>query len=258
MAYTSVATDSFTGTAQAVLDANWAYVRDTSFGSTIRYSDPTGRAVGRYSSGGTAGDLIHNCVYVRASGTYAQDQYASVVTGGLSANWGFAYKLGVGLRCTTATNNSSVGYYAFVTGEAAGDVHTVRIVKTDGTEDGTTLYTGASSIDWQDGDVFLFEAVGSASTVLTCYRAAAGTPTTFVAIPSATATDSSSPITTANRPAIFLAGDDIVSAGSELVWISAWEGGDVTSGGGPVTVAASGSALTPGTGTAAPVFLIGL
>lgn len=227
MTYTSVATDSFTGTAATVLDSSvWTQVRDVAWiGSSIRYSNPTGNAVPHATETIGATGLAHASVYVRATDTYAQDQYAKITTGGLGANWGLNYKTGVALRCSTAQDTSAVFYLAYVCGNSSGGANNVCIMKTNGsTYDGTSLVNVTPTIAWADGDVFLFEAVGGASTVLTCYRAAAASPTTFVAISGATYTDSSSPLTTANRPALFLSGDD----SALIVWAADWEGGNVT------------------------------
>jgi hypothetical protein len=238
MAYVTVDSDLFNVAGDAVISTggNWVHVRDTVYPGTIRYSvTVANRAVGRYSSGGAnASEILHHAVYVRAAGTYDRDQYVKMTIGGIGDNWGITYKIGAALRCTTDTNNDSVGYYCYVVGDASSDTNSIRFVKTNGTLNGQTVGSVTNpSIDWQNDDVILFEAVGDNPTVLTLYRAPASTPTVFTQI--ATASDSTSPLTTANRPGIFIGGDDSVSA-AEVIWANDWEGGNVTSSGTAVPV----------------------
>jgi hypothetical protein len=230
MARTQIASDDFNRANSGDLGANWLSLRP----------------------GWATADLTSNTVHAAdtsqeqserwaGSGTFSDDQYSKLTLATGSRGWDTSdYRIGVIVRADSATDAGRDFYALMMLNDAdIGVACTTRIVKMlNGTE--STLSTTTTT--WADGDTISLEVVTSGgNAVLTAYK-------NDVAISALNVTDSSSPFTT-GKPGLYIRGSSTRPVGDN------WSGGDVTSG---AEAALSGSASTPGHGTASPEISIGL
>ncbi len=193
MARTSIATDNF-NRANGTLGANWTYVYNLGFGSSINIT--SNEAAGNVSGAEAVARWT-------GAGSFTADQYSSAVvhhfTGGTGTN---NYTVGVVARCSADTD-ANRDYYFIRIGALT---YLGKVV--NGTE--TVLNSG--SISWVDGDTCDIECEGTA--IRLCQN---GTP----AGGAWTQTDSS--IAT-GLPGILGAGDSTIAS------LDNWEGGNMGSG----------------------------
>ncbi len=219
MPRTQIAADNF-DRANAAIGANWSYVYDTDF----QPNPPNVVSNVCKASGGNRSI----CKWV-GTGTFSNDQYATATLAGLG-NFGVSENCGVAVRIGTGTNATHTGYYYYVT-DNGGSTRTAHLMKRDANTDTALNSTGS---EWANGDTIELEVEGN---VLRAYK----NGSLMV-----TYTDSASPLTT-GIPGFMVDGEG---------QIDNWVGGDLTAAGGDVAL--SGSALTNGSGTAAPGTSIGL
>ncbi len=166
--------------------------------------------------------------------TCTTDHYFEVTIGGLSS-LGDGYRVGGILRAATATNASRTYYQ--VTLDYDSPTASLRISKQNGA---TFTELTSATTTWANGDKLLGAIVG---TTINVYKNRG----------SSLLSTTDSTFSTGQPGCLVGCG-----YGSGLNEITAFEVGSATAGGGPVTVAASGSASTSGSGTAAPGTSIGL
>ena len=197
MARSAVATENFSGTLGNFTQVNptWA---DLAITSGVVHGDATGA-----DSGGEVGAAVYS-----GAGTFSNDQYSSLVIGGLS--WqSLAFNIGVIVRASTDTNANRDYYQVVVASDQAGPNYTTILSKV---VNGTRTQLHSASAAWANGDRIELEAEGTTIRVMKNGTALGG---------SFTQTDSA---LSTGKPGIAGSGDSTHISGDD------WEGGDLTSG----------------------------
>lgn len=192
MARSLIASDAFASMANFTqVNPNWGNVTAAS-----------GTITGSFSGSDAAGEV--QAAVWSGSGTFSNDQYASLAIVGL-AFLGSSDGIGVIVRSSTDTNGSRDYYQVFIAADSAGPNYTTIFSKV---VNGTRTQLHSASSAWANGDRVELEAEGTSIRVCKNGTALGG---------SFTQTDAS-----------LSTGKPGVCASGVTVTADDWEGGDIT------------------------------
>lgn len=205
MARSAIATDPFTGyTNGAFPTSNWTNLDGNNGELRIIASGQIGSTYSAFST------------MRRSAGTYSADQYAGVTLQGITGTL-TGTRIGVAMRCSADASPNDDSYLVyFDDGQTTGtrSVYVDRMV--NGARTNLALDTAET---WASGDVLWCEVTGTGATVtLNCFRNAGA-----IAALTGIADTNAARITAAGSPGM-------MAYLASTVYVSAWEGGDVTAG----------------------------
>lgn len=216
MSRSAVATDDFNRAGPA-LGANWANLYSSGIGDVvIGGSDYIGNNVGSDTGEGAAARWV-------GTGTFADDQYSSLVLENLSWQSGLTH-VGVICRASADTEGDRDFYWAAVVYDGAGPSYRTEFGKI---VDGTRTEFHTASVSWANGDRVELECEGTTIRVLKNGTALGGSFTT---------TDS----------AIASGKPGVCASGTPSARGDDWEGGDIVAAGDPEGSLAGGKLIGGG------------